>query len=89
MFALNFLGVSFARAVHVRGQMAGVRAPMIGVKAGEPKGLQQCFKLQKDLILAMPKDVRQDLLTTVIDRMPQPPLVFPDSTAFSGKISTY
>src|SRR6266571_2326121 len=76
MFALDLLGVPFARTVHVSVQMPGVRPPMIGVKAGEPEGLQQRFELQKDLILATPKDIGQDRTRVVIDRMPQPPLVF-------------
>jgi hypothetical protein len=39
MLPLDFLGVSFAWAVHVGVQMPGVCAPMISVVAGEPKGL--------------------------------------------------
>jgi hypothetical protein len=46
--ALNLLGVPFARTVHVRVQMSGVRPPMIGIEAGESEGLEQRFELQKD-----------------------------------------
>src|SRR2546427_181143 len=46
------------------------------IKTGEPEGLQQRLQLQKDLILATPEDIRQDCSGGVIDRMPQPPLVF-------------
>ena len=45
---------------------------MIGIKTGEPEGLQQRFELQKDLIFAAPKDIRQDGARVMIDRMPQP-----------------
>ena len=48
---------------------------MVGVKARETKGLQQRFELQKDLILATPKDIGQDRTRVVIDRMPEPALV--------------
>src|SRR5712692_3231737 len=75
MLALDLLGIPFARAVHVSVQMPGVRPPMIGIKAREPEGLQQRFELQKDFILATPKDVRQDGTRVVIDGMPQPALV--------------
>src|SRR5438034_1308198 len=40
--------------------MPPVRAPMIGIKPGEPEGLQQSFQLQEDRILTTPKDIRQD-----------------------------
>src|SRR5215831_16541457 len=72
MLALDFLGVPFARTMHVGVEMAFVRPPMIGIKASEPEGLQQRFELQKDLIFAAPKDIRQDGPRMVIDRMPQP-----------------
>src|SRR2546425_10506597 len=72
MLALDFLGVAFAWAMHVRGQMPSVGAPMIRVVAGQPEGLKQCFKLQKDLVFAAPKDVGQDLACVVIDGMPEP-----------------
>ena len=48
---------------------------MVGVKTRETKGLQQRFELQKDLILATPKDIGQDRTRVVIDRMPEPALV--------------
>ena len=40
--------------------MSGVRAPMISIKTSESEGLEQCFELQKDVIFAAPKDIRQD-----------------------------
>src|SRR6266568_4346318 len=72
MLALDLLRVPFAWAMHVGFQMPGVRPPMVGVKARETEGLQQRFELQKDLILATPKDIGQDRTRVVIDRMPQP-----------------
>jgi len=62
-------------AMHFRLQMPGIRPPMIGIKAGETKGLEQRFQLaRKTSILATSKDIRQDRTRVVIDRMPQPPL---------------
>ena len=52
--------------------MSCVRAPMIGRKTGEPEGLEQCFALQKDLVFAAPKDLRQDGTCVIIDRVPEP-----------------
>src|SRR5712691_4737327 len=72
MLTLDFLGVSFAWAMHVGVQMPGVGAPIIGVVAGEPEGRQQRFELQKDLVCAATKDVGQDLPCAVIDGMPEP-----------------
>jgi hypothetical protein len=45
---------------------------MIGRKTGEPEGLEQCFALQKDLVFAAPKDLRQDGTCVIIDRVPEP-----------------
>ena len=72
MLPLDLLGVPFARAVHLSVQMPRVRAPMIGIKTGEPKRLQQCFELQKDCIFAASKDIRSDHARVMINRMPQP-----------------
>jgi len=52
--------------------MPCIRTPMIGIKAGEAKGLQERFELQKDLIFAAPKDIRQNRARVMINRMPQP-----------------
>ncbi|SRR2546428_9310378 len=75
MLPLDLLGMPFARAVHVRIQMPGIGAPMIGIKARAPEGLQQRFELQKDCIFATAKDLGQTLACVVIDGMPQPALV--------------
>src|SRR5260370_39372474 len=72
MFALDFLRIALAWALYVGVQMPGVRAPMIGIKAGEAKGLQERFELQKDLVFAATKDIRQDRACVMINRMPQP-----------------
>jgi hypothetical protein len=76
MFPFNFLRIVLARLVLIRIDMSHVRTPVIGIEARDSKWLQQCFELQKHLILATPKDISQHLATPVINRMPQPPLVF-------------
>src|SRR5712691_2924797 len=82
MLALDLLGIPFTRAVHLGVQMSCVRAPMIRIEAGEAEGLQQRFELQKDLICAAPKNIRQDCAGMMINGMPQPALVafFADKT---------
>ena len=75
MLALDLLRIPFAWAMHLGFQMPGVRPPMVGVKACETKGLQQRFELQKDRILATPKDIGQDRTREVIERMPESALV--------------
>ena len=66
MRALDFLGMLFAWAMHFGVQMPGVGAPMIRIKAGEPEGLQQRFKSEKDIICAAPKNIRQDCACVMI-----------------------
>jgi hypothetical protein len=73
VFALDFLRVLLANVRLLWGDVPLVRAPPIGVKAGNTKRLQQRLQLQKDRILASPKNVGQHGLTVMIDRMPQPP----------------
>src|ERR1700751_1231101 len=60
MLALDVLRVTFARHVLFRIEVTLVGAPMIGVEAFDAKGLEQCFKFQKDLVFATTKDIRQD-----------------------------
>ena len=55
MLAFDLLGVAFAWAMHVRVEMSGVRAPMIGIKTSESEGLEQGFELQKDVVFAASK----------------------------------
>src|SRR6266702_2800236 len=72
MRTLDFLCVAFTWAMHLRVEMAGVGAPIVGVVAGEPVGLQQRFELQKEIILAASKDVGQNLEGGVMDGMREP-----------------
>ena len=62
--------------------MPFVRPPMIRIEAREPEGLQQRFELQKDVVFAAPKDIRQDRARVMINGMSQPALVpfFADKT---------
>ena len=52
--------------------MSLVSPPPIRVKPRDPKRLEQCLQLQKDGILASPKDVGQHVSTVMIDRVPSP-----------------
>ena len=45
MFPFNLLRVAFARYMSFGGQMPGVRPPVIGEEACDPKGLQQGVEL--------------------------------------------
>jgi hypothetical protein len=66
MFPFNFLRIVLARLVLIRIDMSHVRTPVIGLEARDSKWLQQCFELQKHLILATPKDISQHLATPMI-----------------------
>ena len=68
MRALHLLSVLFARAVDVMVQMPCLCAPMIGRETRKPKGLQQGFQLQQNLILTTPKDICEDCTRVVINR---------------------
>ena len=70
VFALDGLRMLFTDDVLLRNDMPLVRPPTIGVKARDPKRLEQLFELQKDRILPPPKDVRQHGPAGVIDGMP-------------------
>src|SRR5262245_2628877 len=72
MLALDFMRVAFAWSVLVGVEVTRVGAPIIGIIAGQPEGLQQRFEPQKDLVFAAPKAVGQDLAGVVIDGMPEP-----------------
>src|SRR2546426_7943491 len=75
MLPLDLLGVVLAWGMVVGSELTCVRAPMIGVIAGDPKGLQQCLQLHKHLVLASAKHVRQHRTCAMIHGMPQPPLI--------------
>lgn len=66
MFALDFLGVLFTNDVLLRGDMALIGTPPIGVKTGDSTGFQHTLQLKENRILSSPKDLRQDR-TTVTD----------------------
>src|SRR5215468_12325736 len=76
MLPLDFLRVALARIVLFRIKMTCVCAPMIGMIARDPKRLQQRFQLQKHLVFAAAKDIRQDGSGAMIDGMPEPSLLF-------------
>jgi hypothetical protein len=58
MLAFDSLRIPFARTMHFRLPMPGVHTPMIGIKAGQAKRLQQRFELQKNLIFPATKNIR-------------------------------
>ena len=66
MLPFDFLRVAFTWAMDVGVEMPGVGAPIIGVVASKHEGLQQRFALQKDLIVAVTKDVGQDFACVVV-----------------------
>jgi hypothetical protein len=74
MLPLDLLGVVLAWIVLCGIELTRVRTPMIGVIAGDPKGLQQLRQLHKHLILTVAKHVRQHRTCAMIDGVPQPPL---------------
>jgi hypothetical protein len=76
MLALDLLRMALTRLVLIGIDMTGIRTPIVRVIAHDAKRLQQRFELQKDVILATSKDIRQDLATAVINSMPKPPLIF-------------
>src|SRR5215470_3404558 len=75
MLPLDFLRVALARIVLVRIKMTCVCAPMIGMIARAPKRLQQRFQLQKHLVFAAAKDIRQDGSGAMINGVPEPSLL--------------
>ena len=70
VFALDFLRVLLAHMMLLWVDVPLVRALPIGVKAGKTKRFHQGLELQKDGILAPPKDIRQYGPTVVISGMP-------------------
>ena len=73
VFALDFLRMLLANVMLLWVDIPLVGPPPIRVKPRETKRLQQCLPLQKDRILASPKNVGQHGPTVMINRMPQPP----------------
>jgi len=72
VFAFDLLRVLFTHGVLLRSNVSLVSPPPIRVKPRDPKRLWQCLQLQKDGILASPKDVGQHVSTVMIDRVPSP-----------------
>src|ERR671918_3204655 len=56
--------------------MSLVGAPIISIKAGDAKGLKKPFEFQKDLVFVLSQHIGKHLPTAVINRMPQPALIF-------------
>ena len=75
MVALDVLRMTFAWVVLVGVEVTRIRAPMIGVVAGQSKGLEQRFEPEKDLIFSAAKDIGQDGSRVMIDCMSQLALV--------------
>ena len=72
VLALDFLRVFLPHVMCLCIEMPLVGALPVGVKLRNPKGRQQCFELQKHLVLPSAEDVRQHLPRVVINGMPQP-----------------
>src|SRR5215510_2739234 len=66
MCALDCLGVRLTDTVLLRGTMALVGAPPIGVKTADPKGLQHTLQFEKDRIFSSLKDLRHHSATVVM-----------------------
>ena len=75
MFAFNLLRVALAHGMRRCGQGSFIDASSICIEVLQAKGLQELPQLDKDFIRATTKGVREDYLTQMINRMPQPPLV--------------
>jgi hypothetical protein len=76
MFPLDLLRIAFARLVCIRLEMTQVGAPVVRIVSPDTKRLQQLLALQEDLVPATAKDICQDLAAAVIDRVPEPSLLF-------------
>ena len=83
VFALNFLRMLFADFVLLGVDMTLIGAPAIGVKPCDAKRLQEGLQLQKDCILASPKNIRQHGATVVIVGRVRARYLFANSTDFT------
>ena len=72
LLPFKLLRITFARDMRFGGQMPGVRSPLIGTEAWDPKGLQPGFELENHFVLTAAKHLRQDLAGPVIKGMPPP-----------------
>src|SRR4029453_1244565 len=66
MLPLNLLRIPRAWVVLGGVEVPGVGAPIIGVIAGDPTGLQQCFPRQEYLVFAPAKTIGQHSTTPVM-----------------------
>ena len=76
MLAFDPLGLPFPRLVALRSQLPRIRAPVISVKAFDPKRFQELLQLLQHCILAPAKDICQDCAAVMIDGVPEPPRFF-------------
>ena len=72
MRALDGLCVALAWTGLVGGEVTRGGTPTIGIRAGQPAGLQQRFAPHKDRICAVPTDGGQDRAGVVIAGIPAP-----------------
>ena len=73
---LDVLRVTFARLGLSSIEVTRGSAPVVRIIPRNAKRLQQGFAFQTHFIFAAPKDVREDVTTAVIHRVPQPPRRF-------------
>ena len=64
--ALAWLGLIYI-------EMTRIRIPIVRIISRDTTRLHQGFALQKHRIFAAPKNVRQDVATAMIHRVPEPP----------------
>jgi hypothetical protein len=69
---LDLLRVALARLVRICLEMTRVGSPIVRIIPRDAKRFQEGFALQKHLIVAPPKDLRQDVPTAVGNRVPAP-----------------
>jgi len=73
VLALDLLRVALARLVRIRSEMTRVRAPRVCIIPRDAKRFSQRLEFEKHFIFAAPQDIREDVTTAVIDRVPEPP----------------
>ena len=75
VLSLNLLGVLLSNHLLPGRQMAFVGSPVIGIKPGYAKWLQQLLQLQKHNIFPVAEDISEDVSCRVVNRMPKPALI--------------
>src|SRR5215211_488221 len=76
MLSFYFLGVLFADVVVCRIQMSLIGTPLISIKTGNTKRYKQSFEFQKNFIFMRSQNIGEYLSTSMVDRVPQPALIF-------------